>query len=204
MRSTTPKDLSGHCQRCLLRLEICICASLPRVKTRTKVLIVQHVTELRLTSNTGRLAALALPNACIQSYGGGEPFDGSVLLAEPAALLYSAAASGRSGAAPELPPISKLVVLDGSFRQARRMYKRIEALRLLPELALPAPVVVPHRLRQPPHEAGMSTLEAIAHAIALLEGPEVAAPLHALQADFVQRMDALRGRRRDESGRGIN
>ncbi len=164
----------------------------------------QHVTELRLTSNTGRLAALALPKARIQSYGGGEPFDGSALLAEPSALLYSAAASGPASAVIEPPAISRLVVLDGSFRQARRMYKRIEALRSLPELALPAPVVVPHRLRQPPHEAGMSTLEAIAHALALLEGPDVAAPLHALQADFVQRMDALRGRRRDELGRGIN
>jgi hypothetical protein len=50
----------------------------------------------------------------------------------------------------------------------------------------------------------MSTLEAIAHALALLEGEETAAPLHALQAEFVQRMDTLRGRRRDELGRGVN
>lgn len=181
-----------------------MCAAIPRVETRTEFLIVQHVTELRLTSNTGRLAALALPKARIQSYGGGEPFDASVLLAEPAALLYSAATSVPPRAAFEPPRITKLVVLDGSFRQARRMYKRIEALRQLPELALPPPPVAPHRLRQPPHEAGMSTLEAIAHALALLEGTETAAPLHALQADFVQRMDMLRGRRRDASGRGIN
>lgn len=181
-----------------------MCAAIPRVETRVELLIVQHVTELRLTSNTGRLAALALPKARIESYGGGEPFDGSVLLAEPAALLYSAAASGPSTQASELPNITKLVVLDGSFRQARRMYKRIHALRQLPELALPAPSVAPHRLRQPPHEGGMSTLEAIAHALALLEGPEVAAPLHALQAEFVHRMDNLRGRRRDALGRGIN
>lgn len=204
MRSTTPKDLSGHCLRCLLRLEICICDALPRVANRVEVLIVQHVTELRLTSNTGRLAALSLSNARILEYGGGEPFDGSLLLVEPALLLYSPSAKVP---APPLPPpagVSKLVVLDGSFRQARRMYKRIHALRALPELSLPPPRVAPHRLRQPPHAAGMSTLEAIAHALALLEGDAAAAPLHALQAEFVQRMDTLRGRRRDELGRGVN
>lgn len=203
VRSTTPKDLSGHCSRCLLRLEICICDALPRVDTRLEVLIVQHVTELRLTSNTGRLAALALPKARILEYGGGEPFDGNVLLSEPALLLYSPAAIVPAAPVTARPDVSKLVVLDGSFRQARRMYKRIEALRALPELALPPPRVAPNRLRQPPHAGGMSTLEAIAHALALLEGAETAAPLHALQAEFVQRMDTLRGRRRDELGRGV-
>lgn len=181
-----------------------MCSAIPRVETRTEFLIVQHVTELRLTSNTGRIAALALPKARIHSYGGGDPFDASVLLSEPAALLYSASTSVPQRATVEAPAVTKLVVLDGSFRQARRMYKRIEALRELPELALPPPRVAPLRLRQPPHEAGMSTLEAIAHAVALLEGSEAAAPLHALQADFVQRMDALRGRRRDAWGRGVN
>jgi DTW domain-containing protein YfiP len=84
------------------------------------------------------------------------------------------------------------------------MYKRIHSLRGLRELALRAPAVAPLRLRQPPHVDGMSTLEAIAHALGLLEGPQIAEPLHALQAEFVQRMDTLRGRRRDAWGRGIN
>ncbi|MFZ5894890.1 MAG: DTW domain-containing protein [Myxococcota bacterium] len=204
MRSTTPKDLSGHCQRCLLRLEICICEVVPRVSTRLSVLIVQHVAELRLTSNTGRLAALALPNAKILEYGGGEPFDESALSHDDSVLLYSASVVSPSCASPLPERISRLVVLDGSFRQARRMYKRIRALRSLPELALPPPPTPPLRLRQPPHAAGMSTLEAIAHALALIEGEELARPLHALQAEFVQRVDALRGRRRDEQGRGIS
>ena len=169
-----------------------------------EVLIVQHVTETRLTSNTGRLAALSLPNAKILEYGGGEPFDESRLLAEQALLLYSASPSAPVANARVLASVSRLVVLDGSFRQARRMYKRIHALRGLPELALQAPVVAPLRLRQPPHADGMSTLEAIAHALALLEGEQIAQPLHVLQAEFVQRMDTLRGRRRDALGRGTS
>lgn len=201
MRSTTPLDLTNHCKRCHLNEAICLCAAIPHVPSRTEVLIVRHVTELRLTSNTGRFVALALPNSRILEYGGGPEFDDAELRREGTVLLYNA-----SGAAQKPPDgaVRRLIVLDGSFRQARRMYKRISALRALPELALPAPAVVPVRLRQPPSPHGLSTLEAVAHALALLEGEGLAEPLHTLQAELVRRVDAHRGRRRDTNGRGIS
>ena len=192
MRSTTPRDLSGHCPRCLLQLEICVCGVLPCVSARTEVVLVRHITEQLLTSNTGRFAALALPNARILQYGGGESFDATALSAPGTALLYC---SGPPRPLPFVP--SRLVVLDGSFRQARRMYKRVPELRDLPELALPAPRVTPTRLRQPPQPEGMSTIEAIAAALSVLEGPELAAPLWALHAELVRRADRMRGRKRE-------
>ncbi len=197
MRSTTPRDLSGHCPRCMLNDAICLCAALPRVETRTEVLIIRHAAELRLTSNTARFAALSLPNSRIIEYAGRHHFDDSLLREPGAVLLYNASNDPRPARLE--PPPRRLIVLDGSFRQARRMYKRIVALRGIPELALRAPTVAPLRLRQPPHAEGMSTLEAIAHALELLEGAERAAPLHALQIELVRRMDALRGRRRELS-----
>ena len=194
MRSVTPADLAGHCPRCLLKLEICVCSVLPRVETRTEVVLIRHLTERRLTSNTGRFAALSLPNSRICEYGGGEPFDAARLLAAgtATALLYC---SGPARPLPFIP--ERLIVLDGSFRQARRMYKRVPELRELPELSLPAPAVTPTRLRTPTQPEGMSTIEAIAAALATLEGSEVAAPLWALHAELVRRADALRGRKRE-------
>lgn len=178
-----------------------MCDVVPRLATRTEVLIVRHVAEERLTSNTGRFVALALSNSRILEYGGGAEFDDSALRGGGGVLLY--ASIGAQKPRPE-GEVRRLIVLDGSFRQARRMYKRIDALRELPELALPPPAVVPLRLRQPPSAHGLSTLEAVAHALALLEGAELAAPLHALQAELVRRVDAHRGRRRDTNGRGIS
>jgi DTW domain-containing protein YfiP len=201
MRSSTPRDLANHCKRCYLNETICLCDVIPHVPSRTEVLIVRHVAEERLTSNTGRFVALALPNSRIFEYGGGPEFDDAELRQDGTALLYNA-----TGATQRPPPdsIRRLIVLDGSFRQARRMYKRIDALRDLPELSLPPPAVVPVRLRQPPSPHGLSTLEAVAHALALLEGEALAAPLHTLQAELVRRVDAHRGRRRDTNGRGIS
>lgn len=188
---------------CWLHQEICLCAVVPRLAARTEVVIVRHVAELRLTSNTSRFAALALPNARILEYGGGPTFDDGDLVGPGTALLYSAGPSAAQRPLPSPLP-TRLVVLDGSYRQTRRMYKRIAALRALPELALPPPPVVPLRLRQPPRADGMSTLEAIAHALALLEAPELAPPLLELHAELVRRMDARRGRLRDGDGRALS
>jgi DTW domain-containing protein YfiP len=204
MRSTTPRDLADHCKVCWLHREICLCDVVPRIETRTEILIVRHVAELRLTSNTARFAVLALPNARIVEYGGGPTFDERELTQPGSALLYSAGPRAPSRPASLEPAPRRLVVLDGSFRQTRRMYKRIEALRSLPELALPPPATAPLRLRQPPRADGMSTLEAIAHALGRLEGPATAAPLLELYAELVRRMDARRGRLRDALGQATS
>jgi DTW domain-containing protein YfiP len=192
MRSVTPADLHGHCSRCLLLHEICVCSVLPRIEARTEIVLIRHLTEQKLTSNTGRFAALSLTNSRILQYGGGEIFDAAPISAPRTALLYC---SGPPRPLPFVP--ERLVVLDGSFRQARRMYKRVPELRDLPELSLPAPQITPTRLRRPPQPEGMSTIEAIAAALSALEGPELAAPLWALHAELVRRADQMRGRKRE-------
>lgn len=212
MRSRTPPDLIGHCKRCILRQAICICAEIPTVKTRAQVLIVRHATEARLTSNSGRLAHLALPNSMLLSHGDwglaisgdhagqirSSRVDGAALRGEGAVLLYG------SGRAPTATPLvfqpRRLIVLDGSYRQARRMYKRFEALRNMPELSLSGPIRTVERLRKAPAAGGMATLEAIAHALDLLEGEEAGAPLHTLYAEFVRRTRLQRGYPERSSG----
>ena len=61
MRSSTPRDLSGMCPRCYLKLDLCLCSELTCVRSNIQIVIVRHVREERLTSNTGGLAALSLP-----------------------------------------------------------------------------------------------------------------------------------------------
>jgi len=172
-------------------LEICVCSRLPCVETRTEVLLIRHVTERLLTSNTGRFVALSLPNCRVVEYGGGAPFDAASLISAGSALLYCSGPAHPLRVRPQ-----RLIVLDGSFRQARRMYKRLPELRELPEFTLPPPLIVPTRLRQPTQPDGMSTIEAVAAALAVLEGPDAAGPLWSLHAELVRRADLLRGRKR--------
>jgi len=153
--------------------------------------IVRHVREERLTSNTGRLAALLLSNVRIVPYGGDEPFDEGPLRGDDTWLLFP-------DAKPAVPPgrPQRLVLLDATFRQARRMYRKIPGLRLLPQCALKGPEQRTPGRRRSPRSDGLSTIEAIATALAQFESPELAAPLMAAYAEFVRRADLARGRKR--------
>ena len=95
---------------------------------------------------------------------------------------------------PQAAPPQRLIVLDGNWGQARRMVQRLPALRRMPGLALPPPPPNTRRLRRPPNADGMSTLEAMAGAVALLEGEEKAQQLYALHELMIERVMESRGR----------
>ncbi|MFP2924084.1 tRNA-uridine aminocarboxypropyltransferase [Pyxidicoccus sp. 3LG] len=178
-------SLRPRCDRCFLASHLCLCAEIPRVETRTRFLLVQHVMELGKKSNTGRVASLALENSRLLIHGSPvEAFDATLLSEPDTWLLFP---DGPT-APPDAPAPRQLVVLDGSWSQARRMTQRLPALRTLPRLVLPPPEPGMLRLRDPSHPSGMSTLDAIARAVAVLEGREVAEPLERLAALRVQRI----------------
>jgi DTW domain-containing protein len=158
----------GHerCGRCLFPRRVCLCAAIPVVPTRTRIVIVRHHLECHRSSNSGRLAHLALPNSAIVDHGGR---GGPARLPDMAGawLLFPEGAAARE--APAAPP-AQLVVLDATWSQARRMYRKLPALRGLPILRLPDAPMAAARLRESPGPGRVSTIEAIARALRLLEG----------------------------------
>jgi len=84
-----------RCGQCRLFQHHCLCGLLPRVETRTRVVVVLHQLEDHKTSNTGRLAHRCLPNSEIVFRG--DP--------ERARLAHLARQAGRAGhAAPPAEP----------------------------------------------------------------------------------------------------
>ncbi len=170
----------ARCHRCNLRG--CLCHIIPTVETRTELVIVRHAAERTKPSNTAHLATLALPRSRIIEYGAEKAeLDQSGLVEGNTWVLFP---EGEPTAHP-VPAPNRLIVLDGTWSQARRMRRKIVALRGLPFLVLAPPAAPRLRLRRPDHPSGMSTLEAIAAAIALLEGPERGAALERLHDTFV-------------------
>ena len=167
------------CLRCGRPAPTCFCATLPTppLAHRTELLILQHPAEAGHAKNTTAFLSLGLQHARLLR---GEVFD--VTLAGPGtALLYP-------GEAPAAPPtgIERLVLLDGSWRQSRRLLGANPWLARLPRLALP---VLPSRyaIRRAHRPGQLSTLEAGLHALALLEGaPERFEPLWAAFDAFIK------------------
>lgn len=191
MRSFTTAGAPGRCQRCLILQAQCICAHLPTVKTKTEVVIVRHEREGWKSTGTARIAALAMPELRLLEFGeDAEPALSALPTeVEGAHLLFP----GPEAQPLQLGAVKKLIVLDGTWRQTRRMFAKLPSLHAVPRSVLPPQQAKVLRLRESKFEEGRSTLEAIAEAIAHLEGDEAAAPLHALHADYVQRVFKARG-----------
>lgn len=182
-------DLSGRCPRCLMREVLCVCARIPVVETRTRFVILRHALETMKSTNTARLAHLALPNSEIVPHGEqGRPLQPEVLAPGGTWLLYP----GGTTEVPATPP-GRVLVLDGSWSQARRMLQRLHFLHDLPRLSLVPRELERVRMRKQHLEEGMSTLEAVAAAVALLEGEEKGRQLDALYSDVTARVLRSRG-----------
>lgn len=168
----------------MLQQRVCLCSEVPSIATRTRVVIVRHHLEQYRSSNSGRLAHLALPNSVIVDHGGG--FRGPAVLPplDGAWLLFP---EGEAVTQAPVPPPAQLVVLDATWSQARRMYRKLDALRGLPILRLPDAPMTASRMRESPGPGRVSTIEAIARALRLLEGDAVAAPLEQLFQIAVER-----------------
>ena len=175
------------CGRCLLQQHLCLCAEIPTVITRTRVVIVRHHTEESRSSNTGRLAHLALPNSVIVDHAGGDPPGRAPTVIPPLDGAWLVFPAGEAQTTAPVPPPAQIVVLDGTWAQARKMYRKLAALRGLPALRLPDAAMPAARLRESPGPGQVSTIEAIARALRLLEGDAVATPLEDLFAVAVQR-----------------
>lgn len=174
------------CPRCKRPAVTCLCATLPvtPLAHRTELLILQHPTEAGNAKNTAALLTLGLEHARLLR---GEVFD-ATLADGRTALLYP----GDADAAPPAG-IDRLILLDGTWRQSRRLLGANPWLCALPRLSLP---VRPSRyaLRRAHRPGQLSTLEAGLYALALLEAaPERFQPLWAAFDAFVHEGLSRRG-----------
>jgi DTW domain-containing protein YfiP len=176
------------CPRCRRACSVCTCAHLVPVPTRTRIVVLQHPRERRVSVGTARLAHLALPGSILRV---GVDFAEDPVVAaalagpRPAYVLYP-----RPGAvAPEdLPPEPiTLVVLDGTWAQARKLLRLNPALGGLPGISLAPRAASTYRIRRQPAPFCVSTVEALAQTLAALEpGTDVAALLAPFQAMVAQ------------------
>ena len=175
------------CAGCGIKQAHCVCDVLKPVPVRTRVLVIRHTAERYKSSNTGILLARILPNCRVVDYGTMDAPLSPDILQVPAPLLVYPGSPGPLAASPTL------ILLDGSWPQVRKMYHRIPGITALPCLPLEAPPPTRRRMRRAPNAHGMSTIEAAAAAIALLENPDLAEPLLEMFDRITERQLRMRG-----------
>lgn len=150
----------------------CFCAEIPRIENRTPILVLQHRRERRHRFNTVRITARALQN-CQVLIGYTSEFAQSRLPIKPGAgLLYPGADSqllddAKDHGAIRLP--TQLVILDGTWHHTKTFVRDIAQIRELPRYRLNPPAPSRYRIREEPNRQSLSTLEATAAALQILE-----------------------------------
>lgn len=196
-----------ECPRCLRPVVTCYCPHLQRLATRTKVVVLQHPREAENAIGTARMAALCLESAEV-AVGVDFAEDARVQAlvsdpSRPAILLYPGPASKDLAKEPPPHPVT-LVVVDGTWHQARSLMNRNPWLRALPQYAFEPEAPSEYRIRREPRPDYVSTIEALTAALGLLEGDRtrfegLLAPFRAMvdkQLEYVAKSTGARTRSR--------
>ena len=204
----------AHCDGCGRPSVGCWCACVRPVDNLTPLLILQDRDEAGQAKGTASLLARCLSRVELRI---GERFDpptstaGLVLLypAAPGNAATVESAPARHGEASHgnpltgTPPLTTLVVLDGTWRRSRRLLHENPWLQALPRMALDAPPPSRYAIRRAHAASQRSTLEASALALAQLDGDESRyAPLWAAMDAFIALQQGLAERTPPVGGAG--
>ena len=180
------------CPCCGLPEPACPGLDTPRIVTRTSVIVFVHKLELWKTSNTGRLVSRVL-SRCDLRVRGARDCAPEPIAAPRKLLLFPLEGARELRPEDGLTPGTVLIVPDGTWGQARRLARREPLLADTEAVKLPPGASSRYRLRLGAGEGMLSTFEAVARALGVLEGPEIEEAMLEVFDRFVTRMLTARG-----------
>lgn len=159
------------CYRCFRPTVVCYCDVVQQIDCRTRVVIVQHPREVFHPLNTARLAERCLRKVDVLR-GDLPDLDAAfraLRLPARAALLFPSKDAVDVGELAEEQKPECLVVIDGTWNQARVLNRRLPSLATLPRIRFTPTSPSEYRIRREPRADYLSTVESIALVLSHLE-----------------------------------
>lgn len=174
--------MSRYCSQCGKARKACICDSIVALDSQVELIILQHPTEEHRPMGTARILSLSLVNSRLLV---GEDFrqhgELNQLLAEPDVEHFVLYPSDVSLSAADVAlPIEKkirIILLDGTWKKAFKMWQLNTQLHHLPCLHLPEDLKGNYRIRKAPSENALSTVEAGFHVLSMMQPEKDFSPL---------------------------
>lgn len=158
------------CYVCFRPALLCYCDHTSRLDNRTHVTVVQHPREQFHPLGTARIVARCLDNVeLVVAHPGWARGSAAELFPPGAALLYPGPGARELASIPAGERPRALVVLDGTWHHARTLYRDHPVLWELPLVSFVPPRPTEYRVRREPKAEYVSTVEAVATALELLE-----------------------------------
>ncbi len=163
-----------YCYRCDKPRRTCVCDSIREIANRVGVHVLQHHRERRHPIGTARLLRLGLKNVEVYPLRaeGTSACSPALPLPSGASLLYPSDDAVDIGALPPERRPSNIVVIDGTWSHAHRIYRDNPWIQTLPHVKVTPAEESRYRIRKEPRFECLSTLEAVVTALRLAE-PEL-------------------------------
>ncbi|MCE0494646.1 tRNA-uridine aminocarboxypropyltransferase [Vibrio salinus] len=168
---------SRYCSQCGKALKACICQYIMPLKSEVELIILQHPTEAHRPMGTARILSLSLNH---HYHIVGENFSDNNELNQLLEdtnyrhyILYPNENAREVDAHKIILGENKkkirIILLDGTWKKAFKMWQLSANLKALPSLKLPVDLKGNYRIRKAPGSNSLSTVEAGFHILTLLQ-----------------------------------
>ena len=168
-----------RCPNCRLNNNLCLCSIIIPFEITTNISLIVHVNELKLTSNSAQFIQKLLPTNA-ETFIRGQVYNtfestGIVKREGRPIFLYphDDALELNDDFKESFPGPYHIIIPDGNWHQARRVRKREAAFKEMVAVKLPDGLLGEYKLRRALQPEWLSTFEAVAHTLGIIEGPEI-------------------------------
>jgi len=166
------------CAACQYPAVVCVCSVITQIAVDVEIIILQHPSEKNRAKNTARLVSLVVPDAKVVVGESAADFEQikqrlidresagarvAVLFPSPESTILSENVESASNI------IQTLILIDGTWRKAKKMWQLNPWLWTLVVFRLEAGSKSRYRIRKGSQAGGLSTLEAAALALEIVE-----------------------------------
>lgn len=167
------------CQGCQRPKTSCICYLFVSINNNVEVVILQHPSEVKQSKGSVTLLQGSLQNCRVLI---GEVFENNAdyqklfKQKDDTALLYpsdKARLISQKDQNNDKQAIKRIILLDGTWKKAYRMYMSNPELHSLTHIQLPADILSHYQVRITTKKGALSTLEAVCHTLSQLEDNDI-------------------------------
>ncbi|MGX1113047.1 DTW domain-containing protein YfiP [Pseudoalteromonas sp. MBR-15] len=176
------------CSGCGFSVKTCLCNAISIINNKLKIIILRHPSEEKVTKNTAHLLKLGLANCIILSGESEQDFpELASLPTQSTALLYPADNAIMLDKCTDATldfkqQLTHLVVLDGTWKKAYKMLMLTPSLQHFKAVSFATLPKNKYVIRKAPRADSLSTLEAVAQSLNLIEQCNVDPLYHLLTA----------------------
>lgn len=205
---TVVRSPAQSCAKCRLRPDVCMCAQAPRLNLATRLIVIIHSKEWRRSTNTGHLARLAVNGGEVRLHGlPHQTVSSDGVDSVSASTLVLFPGRGAELLTPEyvasLTRPMTLLIPDGNWNQTKSMMRRVPMLHQARPVRLGGPSLDLPCSRRNCFADRMSTFQAIAQALGILEGREIEDVLVTFYRQVLERMTQNSRRAARRHGLGL-